>query len=206
MHTSIHLIPRDEPEWMPDEVIVRALMDQLGTTEVWAMEAYSKPLDWDAEFGETVLVQSERAEVVEVDLDSGIGTFRVFERQNVGVEEAIGLWKEYEAKCTLMHLTCDEWSHGLCETLRELAEKSTTGHFVACEPSVYIGPSSIPDPWCEKTVARVFFQVSLGGDGMPDDWDEYLAAALATAQISSLLRFLRERSQIEWRAIMSSSY
>jgi len=127
-------------------------------------------------------------------------------KEDLTITSALEAWKSSEAVVVFFFLGLTPWSGSVYDALDADSRLETYGDFKPCFVSVCVGPQSIPDIQMGKTQAEFHFCLSVGGDGMPKDFDQYLAIVRKTEEITSMLHYLQELSGMEWELLISATY
>ena len=181
MYTDLEFVPVDR-EWTPTVKFVRELMAylELDKTDLWCC---SQPDYWDSPEDEPFL-----------------------ELADLPIEDALAQWQSSKALVTFFFMAESAWGFRVYDALSEDPRVDAPEGFAPWDVSIAIGPRSIPDYDQLETQAEFNFSVSAGGDGLPEDPDDYLEIAHENEDISSLLRYLADRSGIQWDLLMALSY
>jgi len=203
VRTYLHLIPKAAPNWMPDNEFVRELLvGYFQARHVWSVTIYDKPLYWNGEEDEGV-VPVEGTDVISVIVASPV---LVREEHGLDIEKALGLLADTRGICKVTNFDPSEWGNRVWQELSTLPGSIIDEAFCTCDPSLYLGPSSLPDRSCGRTAACVNCRLSFMGIGGPKDWDQYFQIVTNNKSFVSLKTFVEDRSGLEWRFLMSGSW
>lgn len=180
--TSLHIVPVNDAEWIPDSSLIRDIMNYLNCTKTWFMSGYSKPMYWDA---------------MEDFYDH-----ELFTHSDLSIDEAIDVWSQRSTIVTYVGLTCEDWSEKLSESTGSIPESLSEG-LTLYETSMTFGPFSIPSLDYETTIGRYCFQIKLSGSGMPYDPVAYFELVHNDPVVVGMLSFLKEKTGKEWTTLMS---
>lgn len=183
MFTSLCIYPLRPPGWAPDGGFLARLMAHFGATKV-TLWGYERPLYWDD-------AEDHRATI---------------ELVNLTVADAIRQWQTLKLPAVNLFLHCPRWSEKIRRELQDSPLVATYEHFAPYCVSLTVGPASVGNPGQERTAARFCFAVSLGGDGMPKDLDQYRSVALASESIAALMSFLSLATVMKWDVVFNCSY
>ena len=187
-YTTLHIVPIDSPEWIPDWGFIKDVLLHLGVTSTWSASGYSVPNYWEDE---------------ETDLHDNALFFKSDWR--VDLDTAFDLWRERKPVYTSMSFFARGYVDMIIDSLLSIPEP-VRGTTTLDTVSLGIGPFSIPSIQWETVIGRFRFEFGLHGGGMPWEYDQYVQAVRDNLEIKKLLAWLREKSGRQWDVLISCSY
>jgi hypothetical protein len=108
----------------------------------------------------------------------------------------------------VLHLALNgaPWSKQIEQSLGEIVPTELARGYVAWDVHIHVGPQTIPDQLCERTLCSTHFSLSISGDGVPADLHKYLDLWLATPPAQAMIDMLhRVSGGMGWRSVISAN-
>jgi hypothetical protein len=180
-YTAVEFVP-DDLLWQPDSDLLHRIIHYFGTTTV-SVIFYEGVLDNDEEHRAKKLLR--------LDDQSPVKALVEFEKR--------------KDLTTSFILECPQWGDRI-ESSHRLISSDVSDGYVAWDVGLTIGPCVVWDPLCENKLFETMFALSISGNGMPTDLDEYLKQLRKTPEIEGLERFLRVIKPPAWQALISANF
>ena len=182
MYTIVHFIPQDS-KWTATETSLQKLLKFFGA-EVVSIYEYDGPELWDAEDPANEL----------------------WHRDRIPLEQALELLRKESPLAAMLTLEDLKWNDPLVAWLAANIPESVADGYLAWDVHIWLGPRTISDSIGEKLAAETNFDVSISGDGMPSDLEEYRRLMSKAPAIIELNQKLAELTGSPWRNLIAASY
>ena len=190
IEACLHFVEVSHLEYRPSVNDMRKIMAYLHITDFNAVHIYRRKLNWE---------------------DDENGDYPLKRYRNISRNNFLKIYKEYLESYTIdnpvwAYAKFNEWAHRFADHF-EYIPTEINGNYCPADFSFYIGNTDIPAIDFESVQITSHFQVKMGGNQMPIDFDEYLSILSKDDKICDLLHFLSSLEiGLEYRLFMSAYY
>lgn len=178
----MHFLP-SKRQWIPDLTQMRRILEYFQPSSL-NITGYAGPLRWDA--------SRPMKEIVNV--------------ANVSISEGLAEYLKHPVPSRMFVLDGVSWSDQVAKSANAAIPPNISNGYVAWDVHLWVGKRTIPDYQLERTVAETSFDVTISGDGMPNDLSAYLELFLNTPESKELRQTLENISGCTWDVLISANY